>query len=115
MSFRWRGCRLLVVVATLALLFASCGTLRSAARTRSALRDEGFRAAGVSARETNGITTVAVQLHSSTSPVTDDRAAEIVWRTFEYRVDRIQVITTNGSRGYPRFTLEREFGPRPAG
>src|SRR4051812_5718246 len=115
MSFRWRRWSLVAAALVVAVAVASCGTLRSAARTRRALRDEGVRAAGVSARGKNGVTTLVVRPHSSTSPVTHDRAAEIVWRTFDYRVDRIQVITTNGSRDYPRFVLEHELGPRPAG
>ncbi len=101
---------MLVLVAVVAV--TSCSTISLLLDAQSNLRDAGYSSANVNADESNGFTTVTVQVSGGPPP---DRAARVIWTTFPRRVDRIVVQTGGRSYDYGRSELTDRFGSRPSG
>ena len=115
MRLRWAGL-LLFMVALGAV--SGCGTLSALTEIEDALEEDGFFDVSLNLDVVNGVDTAEV---TATSHRTLDdveaieRAAEIVWREFDRRVDAVEVDVGAAADAFGRDELERRFGPRPAG
>lgn len=112
MTRRWIA--LAAVMLTAVVLVAGCGTFRATTRTRNELHRAGFSAAGVSANERNGFSTVTVRVRQLRGPGDFDEIANVVWRTFDYRIDEVDIEEPRGNARFSRSDLIERFGPRPA-
>jgi hypothetical protein len=100
---------------------AGCGIIRANRDTALALDRAGFHSASVNATDVNGNETVSVdaEMSGTASRSDDDRAANVVWTTFRYRVDvlNVDLVGSDGADiavSYNRDDLTGLFGPRNA-
>lgn len=94
-----------VALFVISLGLVGCSAIRATVDTDRALRQAGFSGAGVSAHVNDGYTTVDV---NGIPAGGEQRAAGVVWRTFRYRVDEIDV----SDQVFQRDELVAAFGPR---
>jgi hypothetical protein len=98
---------------------AGCSVIQANRDTALAIDRAGFRNANVSVNSVNGNETVNVSADVTASDVSQsdgDKAAQVVWTTFRYRIDDLNVDlfapTGEVARTYGRSELETMFGPR---
>ena len=109
--------RLVAVIALAALVVfvPSCGTVRSTIDVLRTMRSDGYHNINVRFDSSNGFDTVVVRASGGPSEDPVGRAAEIVWTTFKFKFDQIDV-SVNGDRHlFSRSELQERFGPRPSG
>ncbi|HEU0129820.1 MAG TPA: hypothetical protein VFQ85_02375 [Mycobacteriales bacterium] len=130
MTARWarRAAALLLAVVAASGL-GSCGVVRAAARTQSALREAGYRATGVTFRSGSGgdVLVVTWRPRARTEEALREEslgAARVVWEKAPVRFDGLELLARGvdlpgfgdeSADFYDRAELEGRFGPRPAG
>jgi hypothetical protein len=109
----------LVFVAGLVLTVSvsGCGAVRGLLDTERALERAGFEQVNLAVDRNGPVEWVRVearQARSHDNP--NDAAAEVVWKEFPFRFDRLSVFVAPATpRSYSRTELEQRFGPRPRG
>jgi len=105
-------CGLLLVVS------AGCGTIGAFVDIKEELEQEGFDNVGIEVTDLSGADALQVTADPPGGlgvEAAQNRAAEITWKTFSRRFDRLEVVLSGTSRTYERAELEEQFGARPAG
>ena len=100
------------------VLLAGCGLIQASRDTAAAVDRAGFHSARVNVNDSGGFETVTVSaaVDGPAGSSDGERAAQVVWRTFKYRIDELDVdITGSGADYTTSFTtddLVSMFGPR---
>jgi len=108
-----------VLAVAFVLLTAGCGTISVFVDLQGDLEEAGFRSVAVNV-DTGDKAGESLRIGADPPPGVEiqdaqDRGAEITWKTFSRRFDRVSVSISGTSRTYGRSELTEQFGPRPDG
>ena len=107
----------LVLAGVLLAVLAGCGVVRGTIGTVRALNDAGFGIPEIQLDAEDDGVRVSVEKDTEDLPAGAAEAAEVVWDNLPLRIERMEVICTNGFGGRGTFEadrteLERRFGSR---